>query len=277
MGEDTCSVLSSLRKRAMEMRNESKCLLCQIADLNKTLVEVDVQCDLLVNELIPISLLPNEILGEIFTAGSLSSVGNTFIICVCQVSPHFHRVALSTPDLWRTVNISLSNPSHKEMAAAYLLRSGTLPMDIRIHMTGTMCPNVLNFIDTIMRILKPQIERWCQLYVLCAWHFGLLELLDRLQRLKALLLQHVDIDANLPPPGMTDSICNIFTGGTPSLMYVRLWGIPLHCCLPNLATVTTLCIHSSWHHARSTYNDFYRMVNEFPALTHLVINTELAG
>ena len=271
------SVLLSLRKRTTDMKNERERLLRQITDLDATLAEVDAQCDLITNELIPISSLPNEILGEIFVAGS-NSCGlqrNTFNISICQVSAHFRSVALNTPGLWKTLHLTILNPWHTEMAAAYLLRSGTLPVDLRIHMTGTMRPNVLVSIHSTIQVLKPHIKRWRKLYIHCTWHFGVLEFLDRLKRLGAPLLERIDVHARLRSPGLTDSVGNIFAGGTPSLKHVRLLGIPLQCCLPDLATVTNLRIHSGWVHTPFNYDDFYRMLSTLPLLTHLVVDSQL--
>jgi len=64
---------------------------------------------------------------------------------------------------------------------------------------------------------------------------------------------------------------SVFSGGAPSLQYIRLRGIALQTCLPPLKIVTNLRVEECFLHRPISPREFSFMLSGLSALTHLVL------
>ncbi|KAF8596332.1 hypothetical protein BDV93DRAFT_610950 [Ceratobasidium sp. AG-I] len=116
-----------------------------------------------------IDVLPPEILGYIFSIskkrchreaiGTFASYPDGF----SEVSDYWRRIAISTPDLWTHIDISVGGyKSHRHKSAMlYRARSGRLPIHVHIHESEDDCehPTSDSEINQLTHILAPCLPR----------------------------------------------------------------------------------------------------------------------
>ena len=256
-----------------ETENNRDSLCDQVEDFNRPSEASGVYIETVqadhcpyINSRALVSSLPNEILSTIFEAGHLSSPSGPsqqpFESLVSQVTTRWRRTALATPQLWTRLYIDFGHSSHS-MTEAYLSRSGALPLDL--HLT-TRDASVSEFDETVhFSLIRRHANRWRRLRVDPAWQNVLNQLLDILPSTVP-LLECVQICSE--EVDQKDILARgIFEGGAPSLTAVGIRGIDLQCCLPPLATVTSLQLHSA-----ALSQTLASTLNGLPALTFLVID-----
>lgn len=117
----------------------------------------------------PIDILPPEILGCIFAfakkrcdreaLGTFTSYSDGF----SEVSDYWRRIAISTPDLWTHIDITVGGyKSYRHKSTMlYLARSGRLPLHVHIHEPEDDCdhPTSDSEINQLTRLLAPYLFR----------------------------------------------------------------------------------------------------------------------
>lgn len=115
----------------------------------------------------PIQRLPFEMLSEIFVLylpedRLLSTLGlKRTVMRPGSICKRWREIALSTPRLWSSIGLNLSRTAegHVELARKWLLRSGNVPLSIRLHGHSFLCVD-----DTlpcvIVDMLIRHVERW---------------------------------------------------------------------------------------------------------------------
>jgi len=81
-----------------------------------------------------------------------------FEILVSQVTQHWRNVAIATPGLW--TQIYVPNNGHLDIVAAYLTRSGSLPLDIDVKMSVEDPFICLPPTHSIVEAITPHVTRW---------------------------------------------------------------------------------------------------------------------
>ena len=268
----TSCLLSSLQGQLKDVDN-------QIVALTMSRSHIQSQLNRLINDTALISSLPHEILSMIFEAGhalqEAQPSGSPFELVVSQVSRAWRTVGTQTPRLWANVCISSEFrwPIHR--AAMYLARSKAVDVDLQIHMNPNGSKQLV--ISSLCDLILPHVHRWRQLLVDSYSHPDLVALILGLSSTTAPRLEHLHIALVDPIASFeTKNIPhNIFAGGAPSLAYVQVIGINLHCCLPPLQSATTIHLSEVDKDFYTSHNQLFVMLNDLPMLTHLVIHCEI--
>jgi hypothetical protein len=258
--------LPSLARRIQEAENSRAEHLRQLRELDTLLGSLWSQFKEITNRAAPVASLPNEILSAIFEAGCLlprlQKPEPSFEILVSQVSRRWRDVAIGTPSLW--TNVVVSNSGSACFAEAYLMRSGTLPLDLQVDISY----NPLMKLAT--GIIAPHASRWRRLCLRCQHICAIFEwfhsiFASRLEFLQISLAEGIADDGE-----ELSEASRVFVGGTPSLQTLRLQGIGLQHCTPQSATLTTLHLHTLWRAYKPP--NFCEMLSNLPVLVHLVIH-----
>jgi len=241
----------------------------QVRDLEVPLKNTEDEYNRIMNQIAPLSSIPDEILANIFEVGhvppSLLSprAGSAFEILVSQVIQRWRTVAIYTRRIWSRIEISPTTSG--QLVAVYLQRSGIDPLDLVIdfervdayhHHPGwqaviphlSRCRNIVASPGCLENID----EMWS------AFHSVTVMLLERFQMIHDFRRTSID---------------HVFDGGAPALRDVRIGG--LQYCVPPLANVTSLVLWNlnivlDWSHLRDT-------VGGLLSLTHFVIGIPLDG
>jgi hypothetical protein len=235
-----------LQTQMKAAHNESTDISHRVERLDNLVAEKQAHFGSVAVPTAPIASLPNEILAEIFEAGYLlprsASPERPYEIVVSQVTRRWRDVATRTPLLWTEVHI-LPMPAF-DLVSLYLARSKSLPIDLRI----TSADSAGLITGRILRMISAHADRWRSLWAHCSSFVALTNLLDGLRLSTASLLEHLRFSCDDYGIEYSEekSGCRreIMTGGTPSLKRIQLKGFGLHRCLPHLALVTTIHIHS---------------------------------
>lgn len=160
---------------------------------------------------------------------------------VCQ---HFRSVAIATPSLWTTIQVTCCSTTSTRVEA-YCQRSGSAPLDIRVIVCP--CQQSQPLLDMIGMVLCHS-RRWRKLSValtrdnttdcsivslLSHGHTPMLELLT-------LSIDSVDIEDRSIDHDMTPR--NVFTRNTTNLKFLRFRGMAVHIFRPPLQQLTVLQI-----------------------------------
>ena len=222
--------------------------------------------------LAPISKIPNEVLSIIFEATQYlppSSPGperSSFEMILSHVTGCWRSVALNTPQLWTNIHITSQDSCQVQMADAYLSRSGALPLTIHL-----VIDNFDLEVASAYHNLIAHLPRWSRLWLHCHWQVDLDKFLAPIENSTAPCLKLIDIFlGSMPNPDMIDR--RIFSGGAPFLTYVRLRNLALRSCLPPLQSVTSLRLDEPNQALYTSPSQLASMLNELPALTHLVLS-----
>lgn len=224
-----------------------------------------------------ISSLPMEVLGAIFEAGKAQDVQPSelpFELLVSHITQQWRSVAHHTHRLWTSITLDTSRRHNLEVGAGRIRRSGALPLDLIIRMSPSResRQNDLDRAVAITALIFPEINRWRSIQVWTNWSAGLLYLGTNMPP-RAPLLQSWEVYFAVSEAGLalggTESPSRILMDGAPALTSVLLQGVNTqHNCLPPLATVTTLQVHTPI----SSLKCDGKAWAELTSLSHLVIN-----
>jgi hypothetical protein len=229
----------------------------------------------------PISVLPRELLQEIFEWGwGFAPEISTppFEVTVSHVSSSWRAAALSTPLLWSTLDISLR--SKLDFIEAYLQRSKKYPLELRFDFFWrSERSGSFTSVENIFDLVIAQSGRWNRFFAEGDIDSPIVTLVKRCRDVAAPQLSHfsIFIESDFPEPDTPeiDFRPQIFTGAAPLLDTVRLGGIALRECRPPLDSVTILDLKEISRWTRITYNRFRDMVTSCPALTKLIIKQQV--
>ncbi|KAL0957745.1 hypothetical protein HGRIS_001523 [Hohenbuehelia grisea] len=202
----------------------------------------------------PVSSIPVELLIHIFDIGQTASWQDEdepprFEVLVSHINRRWRNVALTTPTLWRRIDV-IAGRCFVDEVAAYLKRSKPCPTDIRIDLAGgyfqrPSVPIPLPVID----LLAINISDCRRLTIISGTNAAHMPLLAHLKSnaLPMPRLEHLSLSINdLAQPGAHsdagDFGAQILLGGAPNLAFVRLRGLSAHFFRPPLGGVTTLHI-----------------------------------
>ncbi|KAJ7042027.1 hypothetical protein C8F04DRAFT_1390879 [Mycena alexandri] len=116
-----------------------------------------------------IDILPDEVLATVLKlvadlpASSWEKL--PFPMSASRVSPRWRIITLAYPELWATIRISRHSRSRK-LAAMFVERSGSFPLDISISMESYVYKNGQPYVPTILSLSKvllivgPHVGRW---------------------------------------------------------------------------------------------------------------------
>src|SRR5260221_5474182 len=117
--------------------------------------------------------ISSDVLSELFEIGKkwqvecLADEGNQdempFELLVSQICSHTRRVALSTPRIWTWIDIHRSTV--RERIIAYIARSASAWLDIRIDIMQNLSPADEKALVVVLDIICPQAHRWRRLSV----------------------------------------------------------------------------------------------------------------
>ncbi|KZP06662.1 hypothetical protein FIBSPDRAFT_305169 [Athelia psychrophila] len=223
-----------------------------------------------------ISVLPNELLAEVFLAGqedhflSPWSQKIPFEILVSRVSPHWRILAHDTPRLWTSVIIDTRVKHHLENAAKYIQRSGAVSLDVFVRVLSHRRQLLLTTL-AICRLLSAEVERLQTLSVESLSDeagFTCLQVFFGNMPKSAPHLQMLDIRLsgqkffNLP---MNQSV---FPDGLPSLKSLHFVSVSPHNLLLPQCPITSLQIHQCIY-----YDSSLRGASHFfSAITQLILS-----
>ncbi|KAJ7140958.1 hypothetical protein C8R44DRAFT_866628 [Mycena epipterygia] len=122
----------------------------------------------------PVSKLPVELLGEIFSWtlgdwGAMTDDPSRLVLeplIISHVCGHWRSVSLSIPMLWATIWIDRPKASHLSMVKLWLERSGNCPLSINLRQTDPKSclsfPTSIehDWTDAIFALLVPHLRRW---------------------------------------------------------------------------------------------------------------------
>jgi hypothetical protein len=143
-------------------------------------------------------------------------------------------------------------------------------------------PTQINFVDAMFQIIIPHAGRWRSIQARCYSYWSLSNLLNGLHLTTAPRLNHLQITLHsgvnrTTLQGEGRRLSKIFTGGAPSLKFVQLKGIGLPHCLPPVAALTTLRIHSVPITMSPRYESLHVLFGGLSSLTHLVLHGDVTS
>ena len=115
---------------------------------------------------------PPDVLSELFEIGKKwqlecfteeSKEEMPFELLVSQICSHTRGIALSTPRIWSSIDIRPS--SQRERVEAYVARSASAWLRIRIDMMQSMSEDDEEALDALLDVICPQSYRWRRLSI----------------------------------------------------------------------------------------------------------------
>jgi hypothetical protein len=240
---------------------------------------IQSQLNRIINNTALISSLPHEILSMIFEAGhalqEAQPSGSPFELVVSQVTRAWRTVGTQTPRLWANICISSELRWPYYRAAMYLARSKAVDVDLQINLHPKGMRGLV--ISSLCDLILPHVHRWRRFSVDSNSQPDLVALILGLSSATAPRLEHLHIALADPIASFeTGNVPrNIFAGGAPSLAYVQVIGINLHCCLPPLQSTTTIHLSEVSEYFYTSHHQLSVMLNDLPMLTHLVVHCEI--
>jgi hypothetical protein len=230
-----------LHKELQHLERTKRDCLLKVEEIDPLWHSKRAQLAHLVNEASPISSLPNEILAMIFEARYSSSAYELpFEILVTHITRRFRNIAISNPQLWNRIRITLNgNPAEKEVLSIYLSRSAALPLDLRVNMLDAIALRSRLYIASMCQILTVHASRWIRLSVVCHSRGVLCNVLEHLCPISVPLLKHLHIAlmCEFDTGGVPADRSKAFSLGAPALRHVRVSTI-------NLCSLISLQIHA---------------------------------
>ena len=216
-----------------------------------------------------VDVLPMEIISTIFECGCMLRPCDSipFEILIAQI-------ALATPNLWTRIHIIFPARHMPEITAQYLLRSGTLPLDLSIVLHGIHLMESQSGHDMQQtgQVLATHINRWREMRVSYGLHQALLDFMKLLPSAPATLLETIQIQCTETSSHPQLDITSLFNPSAPALRTIRLSSVGPPNSLPGLLSVThlqlqdrTLCY---WGRCGVAYT---KLLSEMPCLTHLTL------
>jgi hypothetical protein len=244
-------------------------------DLELQLTRKGQEINVLANSLAHVSLLPPEVLVEIFNAGRqmTSYYESSFPLLVPHVFGHWREVALQSPGLWTYIYIGGGSKS-EAILDLYLERSLEQSLDIEMIYSIWTKPSG-DEIGTLHRDLFSNLARhairWRHLHIKVSMQPHLTWMFNHLRDLHAprLELFHLEIEDDAVDP----ESCNIFRAGTSLLSSVILCGDALQFGLPPLNSVSNL--EPGPHTRHYLHRELYEALVTPQALSKLVLRHHL--
>ncbi|TFK44247.1 hypothetical protein BDQ12DRAFT_672646 [Crucibulum laeve] len=252
--------LSSLDEIIQRLRIEQESLAIRFAEVDAAVRHAEVQRAKILNETVRVCGIIPEILSTIFEfaksmvewdfddaqsyyEGDDTASGIPFELVISHTCSHFRNVAIGTHRLWTSIRITPG--TRLESVAAYIARSGSCLLDMRIDLSGCVhTPGglTMKMIDMIL----PEAYRWKRLEIASSREGEDTPLIKRLCDREVPALEHLSIcvdeiesaDRSIVDGSSTQP--HIFTRGAPKLSFVRLRGVGMHFFRPPLTSVITL-------------------------------------
>ena len=198
-----------------------------------------------------------------------------FHLIVSHSFSYFRQIALSSPQLWTSIQIdSICSFNWLLMV---MERNGSLDLDINIELTTDQHLIDKAELALSMDIVNLQCHRWRSLIFTCDKEYrGGQAIVKRLCDISVPRLQHLSLDVmdieRLNPDAIHRDVRagQIFQGPTPHLAFVRLRGFALHMFRPQLGFVVTLHLDQT-KHLPLPYSTFYQILTCSLCLAHLSI------
>jgi hypothetical protein len=284
------ATLNDLLGREVEIESAKAQLLSQVDELNDSLAHIRVRIAEIrdVNRDAITSILPNETLAAIFEAGLAITKqpyvvssnprrprrNKPFEILVSSVSRRWRNVALQTPQLWTDLRINVSKFTAGDMLDLHLSRSKSCLLDIAFTQLSQDERDPDSDFDTnnftwCLKQLVPHATHWRQFVI-----EGMMvvpeasHLFSPLAGLYVPALERMVIDCYCDP----SRVVEIFSAGAPLLSYMELMEAYF---VPPLDTVTSLKLETRLRHL--SYSDFIHLMSHMRSLTHLFMNSTIAG
>jgi len=218
-----------------------------------------------------------------------------FEILVSHVCKHWRTVALETPSLWTTIDVSCDERPPYERVATYLERSKSLPLSIRIDCEPPdddfyvndeeepRPPSVAELWE-LLELLIPHVPRWGFVRMDAASYEHMYTFLEavsaqsippaaQLQRLQ--LYHHEDMETDEVTTFAKPDLLSHFTlfgGSAPCLRSVALWGVHVNwsqAWLQSASNLTELELAYHSEDVRPTWAAFSSILRNAPALKTL--------
>jgi hypothetical protein len=258
-----------LQGRIQALKTSKDYFIRQASDADHELQAVHAEYALLVNKTAPISAFPNEVLAAVFEAGHrlLPESQIPFRLLVSQVCRHWRQVALGSSILWTRVDAVSTTPL--ELVAEYLQRSKAHGLDLRIVLRG---PDAIDD-QRILQLVIGHVTRWRHLSI-ASLSFGSLNVAPKyLHPLAAPILESIEIALDDDMwDFFPDNGTRIFTGGAPSLTYVRVRGNCLRFFMPPLTSLQVLHLQEGYTNTFMPAAEFLAMLRSLPSLKHLILH-----
>lgn len=252
--EERLERLSHVRSNVKELREKETKLAMQLSEVRESLKDVCLEEAQLVNIGSPISILPQDILVEIFSY-LIPNISD-----ISHVTRHWRDVSICTPSLWATINIRQSSSTHWHLPRLYIERSRRCPLDVSLVFQledEDPDPDSEDSIDRKldvferMRLISPEFDRIRSLHIHADTPHSedIIEFLRvELELSRALSLRKLSINV-FPDDAInmqrSSPIMRFLTGGAPLLSVLRLDGLTLGSFCPPLGAITYLSFRSS--------------------------------
>jgi len=234
--------------------------------------------------------ISSDVLSELFEIGKkwqlerLADEGNQdevpFELLVSQICSHTRRVALSTPRIWTWIDIHPSTVCERIMA--YIARSASAWLDIRINMTQNLSPADEKALVVVLDIICPQAHRWRRLSVFRLFERKENAVVRRICKCNSPGLQYLSLVVEDIDNGNINALVSHVrtpTGvfrSTAHLRFVRLGGLTLHFFRPRMDSVVILHLDET-KHIPWKYNNFRETLLNAPSLLHLSIYGDIVA
>ena len=253
-------------------------LLQEVNEIEQELRVAKTRHGRLQNSRTPVSLLPDELLAEIFQLCQedwLYRVRPSFELVASHVSSHWREIALATPLLWNNIYLVARHgpsnprlPSQVEKLSAHLTRSANCLLKVFL---------VLETSDTVSHFLNPMTrhaKRWRQISISVSNGVEA-DLYNSLRKISAPALVHLSLrvgtiqNPDAPRTEYPAECPEILTGsGSPALSFVRVAGMIVGRMAPPYGSVTTLHV-DAWPKNIMNHGHFQRMLGMLPRLVNL--------
>ncbi|KAG6831794.1 hypothetical protein H0H92_007471 [Tricholoma furcatifolium] len=268
--EDTMQYISTLEDRRTK-------LLQELSQVEKELLTAKAHHGKLTNQRLPISMLPNEVLSDIFqlcygTKAMINrQMGRPFEVVASHVSTHWRSIALGTPLLWNNINLHITHGSRDhalQRMSIHLTRSSQCLLDISLHIT------VNDNVPEILQYLTPHAHRWYRVSVSTARGspddiyaaFGLLSTPNLIHL--SLRIGNSEDESGGPRTEYPETCLPLLTRGSPMLTFVRVAGKVVGNLSPPLSTTRTLHV-DAWPKNLMSLAQFQTFLTSLPCLIHL--------
>jgi hypothetical protein len=262
---------AAIRRHLRDLQDEVQVLELDLARKQREIIA-------LTNSVAPISLLPSELIAEIFNTGRhTSSIRPSFPLVVSHVTRKWREIAIQSPSLWTDIRIG-GRSETQALLDLYLQRSQDQPLDVEIHhfhRSALRRDEIRKLYDDIFGILAHHAGRWRHLRIIVDSELPeedhLLWIFTQLHDLYAPRLQSFYLESN----GIASAPkrCDIFTHGAPLLSSIVLRGDALPFGLPPLSSVTKLELGPCTDQYR--HYELNKILTGLPTLSELVLRHHL--
>ena len=229
-------------------------------------------------------------LSELFEIGKkwqlecLADEGNQdempFELLVSQICSHTRRVALSTPRIWTWIDIHPSTVH--ERIIAYIARSASAWLDIRIDIMQNLSPADEKAFVVVLDIICPQAHRWRRLSVFRLFERRENAVVKRMWNCNSPGLRYLSLVVeDIDHENINELVSHLGTPtgvfrSTAHLRFVRLGGFALHFFRPLLDSVVILHLDET-KHIPWKYKKFREILLNAPSLLHLSIYGDIVA